>query len=125
MNKGITYHFEVVEGCDFSQTFLYTDPVTTLPIDLTNYTADMKLKQGMNGTYDGFNNPSIVMELSTSIGGITLGGTAGTVTITIAANQTQNLTWNRAVYNLTLIGSTGTRTPFLGGFFTIISDADS
>lgn len=119
------YHFEITEGTDFTQSFLYTNPVTGLPINLTGYTADLKIKQASNGTYDGYSNPSVVLELFAPNGGITLGGTAGTVTVAITAAQTTALTWNQGVYNLTLINASGQRIPFMNGFFTILSDADS
>jgi hypothetical protein len=118
------YHFEIMEGTDFSQTFLYADPSTGLPINLTGYTADMKVKQGADGTYDGYWNPSVILELSSPTQ-IVLGGTAGTVIVNIAASLTTGLNWNNGVYNLTLISSTGQRIPFMNGFFTILSDADS
>lgn len=119
------YHFEISEGTDFTQSFLYGDPCSGLPNDLTNFTADFKAKQNNNGTYDGFNNPNVVLNLFAPNGGIVLGGATGLVTITIAASLTTALTWNQAVYNLVLIDPTGKRIPFMSGFLTILSNADS
>ena len=114
-----TFHIELTEGMDYSVPFVYQDKVTGLPIPLTGYTADMKVRVGMNGTYDAEQNPDFVLEF-TDTTGIVLGGTAGTVTLNITAAQTTGLNWNRGNYNLVLISPTGQRIPFVGGFFTIL-----
>lgn len=121
MTRNVT-HFEITEGTDFTQSFLYADSSTGLPIDLSGFTADMKLKENMNGTYDGYANGAFVLELSTTLTGITLGGTSGLVTISFTADQTTGLVWNRAVYNLVLTTPQGKRIPFMNGFVTILSD---
>jgi hypothetical protein len=117
------YNIEVPEGTDYSVSFIYADPLTGLPVDLTGYSADMKVRTNNNGTYDGQSNPDFVLEFTTgsSPGGIVLGGTAGTVTLTVTAAQTTQLNWNRAVQELVLINSAGLRTVFFYGFFTILS----
>jgi hypothetical protein len=121
MTRNVT-HFEITEGTDFTQSFLYVDLSTGLPIDLTDYTADMKLKENMNGTYDGYANGAFVLELSTTLGGIILGGDTGLVTVMFTAEQTTNVNWNRAVYNLVLTSPQSKRIPFMNGFVTILSD---
>lgn len=51
-----------------------------------------------------------ILELATGGDGITLGGSAGTITITIAADVTQEIEETEGVYDLELIsGSTVTR----------------
>jgi hypothetical protein len=116
------FHLEVTEGTDFTQSFLYADPCTQVPSDLTGFTADMKIKDNGNGTYDGYANPNVVLELSTANGGIVLGGTNGIVTIVLTNMQLTDTTWNRGVYNIVLTDMSGKKIPFLHGFITIISD---
>jgi hypothetical protein len=73
--------------------------------------------------YDGYDNQNISLEFNTNVnGGITLGGTAGTVTLAIPSSDTSQYTWTDGVYDLFLVSSTGVRTKFLKGFFTIIQN---
>jgi len=125
MSERYVYQIEIIQGTDYSQSFVYRDPCTELPNDLTNFTADFKVKINGNGTYDGQSNPDTVLELNTTnIGGITLGGTNGLITITITNDLVEAVTWNRGVYNLILIDPNGKKIPFLSGFVTIVPSVD-
>lgn len=117
------FNIELTEGSDYSGSFVYQDPCTTLPLDLTGYAADMKVRIAMNGNYDGYDIPDFVMELGTATGEIVLGGTAGTVVVNIAAASTVGLNWNRAVYTLMLTSPQGKKIKFLEGFMTILGSA--
>jgi hypothetical protein len=78
------------------------------PIDITNYTADMKVVSGTD----------TVIELSDSNGRLTLGGATGVIQMTIAATDTANLPVGDFAYDLFLhSGIVATR--LLQGFFTI------
>lgn len=69
-------------------------------VNLTGYTARMQVRETASSA-------SIILSLTTENGGITLGGSAGTVTITISATETAALTAGSYVYDLELIsGST-------------------
>ena len=117
------FQFEVTEGTDYSQSFLYNDLTTCLPIDITGYSAAMSIKQNGNGTYDGYASTVPVLELtSASGGGITLGGVAGTITVAFTAEQLTATLWNRGVYTLILTDTTGKKIPFMNGFVTILQD---
>lgn len=116
------YQLEVVEATDFTQSFLYNNPTTGLPVNLTNYHADLRIKQAMNGNYDGYGSAESVLELSDVLGGITLGGTTGLITITFTAAQLTATTWNRGVYSLNLTDPTGLTSRFMYGFITILQD---
>lgn len=120
MNRTTTFHIELIEGSDYSESFVYQDPVTTLPVDLTGWSADLKVRIAMNGTYDGYSTPDYVIELGTSTGEIVLGDTTGSVTINISADKTTGLNWNRAVYTLMLTDTGGKKHPLFEGFFTIL-----
>lgn len=115
-----TTHFELTPGTDETQSFLYADPSTGLPINLTNYTAKMVLKEGMNDNYDGYWNGAILLSLTTENGGITLGGSNGLVSVNFSADQTEDTLWNRAVYTLILINPQGKSSLFMSGFVTLL-----
>jgi hypothetical protein len=113
------FNIELTEGSDYSESFVYADPSTTLPISLTDYSADMKIRIAMNGNYNAYANPDFVLELSTTTGEIVLGGDAGTVTVNISGDKTTGLNWNRGAYTLFLISPSGGRAKFIEGFITI------
>lgn len=117
------FNIELTEGSDYSESFVYQDPCTSLPIDLTGYTAELKARISMNGNYDGYDIPDFVLDIGTATGEIVLGGTAGTVTVSIAADTTVGLNWNRAVYTLMLTSSQGKKVKFMEGFMTILGSA--
>lgn len=120
MTNRIFFNIELTEGSDYSESFVYQDPCTTLPNDLTNWTADLKIRVAMNGTYDGYDIPDIALEIGTATGEIVLGGTAGTVTVTIPAADTVGLNWNRGVFTLMLTSPLGKKVKFMEGFVTIL-----
>jgi len=115
-----TTHFELTPGTDETQSFLYADSSTGLPIDLTGYTAKMVLKEGMNDNYDGYWNGDILLSLTTENGGITLGGTNGLVSVNFTAAQTEATLWNRAVYTLLLVTPQAKTILFMSGFVTLL-----
>lgn len=119
-----TFHIVIDEETDYSQTFTDIDPSTYLPVDLTGYKAELQLRISNNNRFDGYSDPQIpVLDLNSETGGITLGGASGQITINISWQQTQNLNWNRAVYNLILISPAGNRRQFMSGFFVVNSGA--
>jgi hypothetical protein len=77
------------------------------PIDLTLYTAALQIRPFAGSTtlfYD-----------AGAAGDITLGGTAGTITLVIDATDTGNFTWFQGVYDLILTDSLGVSTRVLQG----------
>jgi hypothetical protein len=62
---------------------------------------------------------STLVELTTENSRIALGGTAGTITLTIAAADTAALTSGRGVYDLELVSGAGIVTRLLQGVATI------
>jgi hypothetical protein len=58
---------------------------------------------------------TILYEASTANGAIVLGGTAGTITLTIPASATAGFTWIKGVYDMNLTSSGGIVTRLLQG----------
>lgn len=74
----------------------YTSGGTVTPIvNLTGYTARMQIRDSANGA-------TVLTELTTANGKITLGGVAGTITLALSATETAALTWTWGQYNLEL-----------------------
>jgi hypothetical protein len=84
----------IYEGATFKQQItVLTAGIGSNPVDLTEYTnATLTVRMSIGG--------SILMTLSSPSNGIVLGGTQGTVTITISDTVTANLPWKQAVFDL-------------------------
>lgn len=107
-----TYNFTIEQGSDFVRTLTWKDDADVL-INLTGYTARMKIKTAVGGTQ--------IISL-TQAAGITLGGAAGTIVITITAAQTTAFTvadFLTAVYDLELVSGAGFVTRLIQGRATL------
>lgn len=82
------------------------------PFDLTGYTARMQVRATIAAA-------SALIDLTSPSGGIVLGGTAGTIAITITAAQTAALTISSGFYDLELIDAGGAVRRLLSGVVTV------
>jgi hypothetical protein len=98
------YDLLIEQGATFEQEFIWKDSTGT-PIDLSTYTARMKIRQLKTDT-------EIVSLTSSS--GITL-TSGGSITILISATATAALPTCRARYDLELQDALGTVTRLLQG----------
>lgn len=106
------YHFIIEQGATFSKVLTLKDSSDAL-VNLTGYTgAEMDLRSNPDSTTE-------IITLTTGNSRIALGGSAGTVTLTISATDTANLTAGDGVYDLDLTDSTGAITRILEGTFTV------
>ena len=78
------------------------------PVNLTGYTARMQIRETLEST-------TVLHEMTTEDGGITLGGAAGTIALTISATDTAAFTFDSAVYDLEVISGAGVVTEVLRG----------
>lgn len=95
------------QGATFTLAMVWTDP-DDLPINLTGYTARMQVRQ-MPNVYE------VIVELTTENGRIALGGSAGTIDLTIAAADTEALPGGEYVYDLELVSGGGIVTRLVEG----------
>ena len=112
------YNFTIEQGATLTRTFTaYTDADATLPLDLTGYTARMKIRQ----------DPSATVIISLTNGsGITLGGTAGTIIVVISAAVTTTLDDGYVYrYDLELIAADGAVTRLVKGLITVDPEVTS
>ena len=102
------HNFTIWQGATFSEILtLYSTTDTIAPRNLTGYTAEMVIRDKPQGTG--------LLTLNTSNSRIVLGGTAGTITLTISATDTAAITWKAGVYDLTITSSTGNTDALLYG----------
>lgn len=86
----------------------------TSPVNYTGYTGTMPL-------YSTTNVVTPLYTLSSSNGGITFGGTAGTIDLFIPEAVTTTFDWTSAIYQLVVVdaGGSGDYIPLLWGQFQI------
>lgn len=89
------YDLIAEQGATFQRTLTWKDDDDSL-IDLTGYTARMQVRPNVNSS-------SLVLDLTTENGRITLGGVAGTIDLVVAADVMATLNPQIAVYDLELI----------------------
>jgi hypothetical protein len=107
-----TYNLTVWQGADFDQTFTVTQAGSAL--NFTGYTARMQVREAADST-------AYLLSL-TNGSGIVLGGTAGTIAVTITNAQSSALSGGSYAYDLELIAGAGTITRLLQGGFTVVGN---
>lgn len=104
-----TYHIKIEQGATFSLTLTYKDS-NDAAINLTGYSARLQMRKNINDS-------STVVSLTES-SGLTLGGAAGTIVITISATTTASLDPAEGVYDLE-IETGGVVTRLLSGTYEV------
>lgn len=112
--KAATAIWELEQGVDFDDPLTYTD-ANGAAIDLTNYTARMKIKNSITDT-------ASIDELTTENSRIVLGGQSGTITCKWTAQQTAAYTFDQAVYDLELIDASNKVYRILKGKMVLIKE---
>lgn len=107
-----TYNIVAEQGTTFTLSFSIDTNGT--PWDLTSYTAAMQVRPFVEST-------TKILDL-TSSSGITLGGTSGTVTVSVSATTMAAKPAGRHVYDLELTSAGGVVTKVLTGTFIIIPE---
>lgn len=86
------------QGSTFSRTIVWRDPAKT-PILLGGYTARMQIRPTTSSS-------TVIKELTTENGGITLGSTNGQIVLYISDEDMANIDEDKYVYDLELLGPT-------------------
>ena len=102
-----TVDLTINQGTDYVHTFIWKDENGDL-IDLTSYTAKMQIRPNCG---DG----TLTLELSTVNGRISLGGTAGSIGLSISNSDTEALNFVQEVYDIELTDGGGTVTRLVSG----------
>jgi len=93
------YDITLYQGATFATTLTWKDSSDSVK-DLTGYTARMQARHVVDAV-------SPFINLTTENGGITLGGTQGTVSLLMSAAQTSAITHHAGVYDLELMDADG------------------
>ena len=88
------YNMICPQGSTFNQVLTYS--INDVLVNLTGYTARMQVKEKYSSTVKQ-------LDLTTSNGGITLGGALGTITINATASQTAFILPKEYLYDLELV----------------------
>lgn len=95
------YDFEIEQGTTLNKRMVWKDS-TGAPVNLSGYTARMQLRPSVS-------SDTVLLNLTTENGGITLGGATGEITLHFTAAQTAALP-KGGVYDLeVIIGGNVTR----------------
>lgn len=105
-----TVEFNEVDASGFTAWTSGGFLVYRTPQSLSGYTARMTIKDRIGGT---------ALVTLTSSAGIALDDTLKTITVTIAATATDDITWTRAVYDLEMVSGAGVVTQLLYGAVTV------
>lgn len=84
------------------------------PTDLAGFTARMAIKDKVGGT--------VLHSLTTENSGIALDNINKTITLTIAATETDDFTWTRGVYDLEMVSPLGVVTCLLYGKISVTKE---
>lgn len=84
------------------------------PVDLTGYTARMKIKDKVGGT--------VLDTLDTTNGKIVVDPAGKTITLKLDAATTAAYAWTRGVYELEMVSATGEVTTLLRGTITVTKE---
>ena len=103
------YNIKVEQGATFILDF--TIKTGSTPWNLTGYTARMQVRTSVNAS-------TTLLSISTS-DYVTLGGSLGTVAISVPATVTDDLIAGRHVYDFELVSSGGQVWRVLEGKFTV------
>lgn len=98
--------FLMPKGSTFSRTLTWK--VSGTPVNLTDYTARMQARTShISGT--------VVLDMTTANSKITLGGAAGTITLSLTAGETAAITAQSLSYDLELVSAGGVVTRLVEG----------
>ncbi|MEO7397666.1 MAG: hypothetical protein ABIW84_03800 [Ilumatobacteraceae bacterium] len=105
------YTLVIEQGATLAQQFVWKT-AAGLPIDLTGHSARAKAR-----AFQG--DATVIFDLTTANGGITLGGATGTVTINLTAAATAALNFNGGEWDLEVVSAGGIVTRLLKGQVTL------
>jgi hypothetical protein len=105
-----TLNFTIEQGATFN--LLLTWEINGTPVNITNWTARLAARVDVEDT-------EVILSLTTSNGGITLGGAAGTISLNQTATQTALLPAGTYVYDLELISAAAAVTRLVQGELNI------
>jgi hypothetical protein len=108
----VNKNFEVDQNATFTFEVQYTLEDEVTPIDLSNATAKMQVRDTKGGT-------KLAFTLTSPAGGITIDEPQGTLTIKMTPTQTNKLFYPKSSYDIMVVDSNGNKIKLLEGFLTL------
>jgi hypothetical protein len=105
-----TLDFTIEQGATFN--LLLTWKIDDVPVNITNWTARLQARVDVE-------DAEVILSLTTSNGGITLGGALGTISLDQTATQTALLPAGGYIYDLEMISGVGAVTRLVQGELNI------
>ena len=109
----IEYDISTEQGSSLSRVVTYSDADSS-PINLTGYTARMQVRPRASSGY-------AYLTLTSPSGGLTLGGTTGTITILVDGSVTSAIPAGDYVYDLEVVNGAYVD-KVMGGDFTLSAE---
>jgi hypothetical protein len=109
----IEYDISTEQGSSLSRVVTYSD-ANSSPINLTGYTARMQVRPRASSGY-------AYLTLTSPSGGLTLGGTTGTITILVDGSVTSAIPAGNYVYDLEVVNGAYVD-KVMGGDFTLSAE---
>lgn len=103
---------KIDQGATFRKSVTWKAGTPAAPVDLTGCTARMHVRSEVK-------SPTVLLDLTTANGGVTLGGAAGTVDLYLTDDQTTAITWTSGVYDLEVEFANGDVRRLLYGSVTV------
>lgn len=103
------YNYRIVQGDTFQNVPVWK--IASTPVNVTGYSAVMQIRKTATGT--------LLLELSSTNGRITVGTTDGSFTLYIAPADTSSLPVGDWYYDLQVTAPNGTVTTLLQGGFSV------
>lgn len=107
------YNFTCPQGSTLRTLLTYK--LDNTPVDITGYSARLQVRE----TYE---SDEYIVNLTNLNGGITLGGSAGTIELYISASTTTNFISGDHVYDLELINPSFEVTRLIEGRFNVTKE---
>ena len=96
MGCAVKQPLEIEQGATFKFKINWFQDDEITPVDLTNYTARMQIRSEVTST-------TVLLELTTENGRITLNGASGVIDLYVSATDTAALAFTAGVYDLELV----------------------
>jgi len=105
------YNIVIDQGATIDRVWTWYQADQVTPVNLTGFSAHMQVRDRAGGT--------LLADFSTAGGQITLGGIAGTITLTVPASATAAYGFDSGTYDLRMTDGAGNVTTLLAGLFVV------
>ena len=106
------YPLKINQGSTFDKTVTWKTGAPPVPVDLTGCTARGQIRSEID-------SPTVLVEMTTLNGRITLGGATGTIRFLFEDELTETFFWDSGVYDVEIVFPDGTVQRKLAGAVSV------